>query len=80
MAYGNCVIANATPENEEVLGDAGLYYPKNDFVALAGILQKLNGDPSIIRKYGDAARKRALSRFDWEKIADEYEALLCKGE
>ena len=30
QGYANCVVANKTPENLEVLGEAGLFYEKND--------------------------------------------------
>ncbi|NDC38439.1 MAG: DUF1972 domain-containing protein [Proteobacteria bacterium] len=76
MAYGNCVLANGTPENLEVLGGAGEYYWRNDFDHLAKRLQCLTADPERRRQFGEAARRRAEERFSWEAIADQYERLL----
>jgi glycosyltransferase involved in cell wall biosynthesis len=76
MAYGNCVIANGTPENLEVLGGAGEYYYRNDFDHLALRLRELCTDSDRRKEFGEAAKARAQERFSWEAIADRYEGLL----
>lgn len=76
MAYGNCIIANGTPENQEVLGKAGEIYEKNKFSELAKILRKLQANEALQQEYRRAARQRAEERYTWEKVLQEYEHLL----
>lgn len=75
MAYGNCVIANGTPENIEVLGDAGCIYPKNDFTALGSLLRSLVEDPTRRAELSSRAALRAHERYSWEAITTQYEEL-----
>ena len=75
MAYGNCVIANRVPEHEEVLGEAGLYYEKNDFSQLTKLFTKVLSDPDLIVRYGLLAQARAQEHYDWEAVTDKYERL-----
>jgi glycosyltransferase involved in cell wall biosynthesis len=77
MAYGNCIIANGTPENREVLGDAGEFYPLNDFTALGTIIQRLVDSPETIARHRAAAEARATALYRWDTITDAYETLLC---
>jgi glycosyltransferase involved in cell wall biosynthesis len=76
MSYGNCVIANGTPENLEVIGDAALSYPKNDFSELARLLGEVIADSDLVAQYGEKARARALSRYSWDAVVARYETLL----
>ncbi len=76
MAYGNCIVANGTPENIEVLGEGGLFYPQNDFEALSRILGDLLKSPGIAVEQGERAKKRARDNYDWEKVTDQYEELM----
>jgi len=76
MAYGNAIIANGTPENIEVLGDAGVTYPKNDFVALSAKMRDLLNDATTRAALGERAQQRASKFYSWEAIVDRYEALL----
>lgn len=78
MGFGNCVIANATPENEEVLADAGLFYRKNDSESLASVLTDLIDNESELRRYQILARNRAEAVYRWDLVADAYEAALEK--
>jgi glycosyltransferase involved in cell wall biosynthesis len=75
MSYGNCVIGNGTPENLEVIGDAGLSFAKNDFMELSQILSRVLADPRLVEEYGQKAKARALSRYSWDAIVDRYERL-----
>jgi glycosyltransferase involved in cell wall biosynthesis len=76
MSYGNCVVVNGTPENLEVIADAGVSFPKNDFVALAARLEELLANPELAAEYGERARKRAQDRYSWDAIVERYEQLL----
>jgi glycosyltransferase involved in cell wall biosynthesis len=75
MAHGNCIVANQVPEHEEVLGECGLYYRRNDFEDLAWRVQELLAEPDRIRELGGRARKRALELYSWDKVVGQYEAL-----
>jgi glycosyltransferase involved in cell wall biosynthesis len=75
MAYGNPIIANGTPENLEVLGGAGVYYRRNDFIDLRErILYFLNSKEER-DSYGKLARERAGKLYSWDLITEKYERL-----
>lgn len=77
MSYGNCVVANGTPENLEVIGDAARSFPKNDFTELSAIMGELLSDPEQARALGERARARALSMYSWDAVVSKYEALFA---
>lgn len=72
MAYGNCVIANGTPENIEVLGDAGLFYDKNNFQQLTEAMQRLLDNQNEVTEWGNKARVRAEKLYNWERVTNQY--------
>lgn len=78
MAYGNCIIANGTEENVEVLGDAGLYFAKNDFRDLKRCLLELLAQPSKRETFRQLAKERAAKHYTWEQIVDKYESLFSE--
>jgi glycosyltransferase involved in cell wall biosynthesis len=73
MACSNLIIAHDNPFNREVLGDSGLYFSTS-----AELANVLNSD--MERLDSDVRRRRAAeivqSRYSWDKITDEYFALL----
>jgi len=76
MAYANCVVANGTPENLEVLGDAGLTYPKNDFLILSQLLLELiNCSEEQRETLRRKARQRAEVKYSWSGVTIQYEEL-----
>jgi glycosyltransferase involved in cell wall biosynthesis len=74
MGYGNYVLANATPENREVLGDAGALY--SGVGELRDALQAVLDDPGRREGYRQRAMARIRATYGWDAIADQYEALL----
>lgn len=76
MSYGNCVIANGTPENLEVVGDTARSFAKNNFQQLSGILAELLLDTEQVERLGALAKQRALSEFSWDAVVSMYEELL----
>ncbi|RMG40240.1 MAG: glycosyltransferase [Candidatus Dadabacteria bacterium] len=72
MAHGNCIIANGTPENMEVLADCGEYYKKNNFKELAVKLKNLLSDGRRRTELSEKARKRAEGVYNWDKVTEEY--------
>lgn len=75
QGYANCVIANNTPENAEVLKDAGLYYEKNNPDSLCEQLEALIQNPEIVYLYRKKAREQALRLYSWDEITSGYEDL-----
>lgn len=74
MVCGKPVVAaNVGGVPEVVLdGETGLLVPGEDAPAFARALDALLADPARAQVLGEAGRARALSRFTWAKIADEY--------
>lgn len=76
MGYGNCVLTLATPENLEVVGDAGV--PYIDEFDLAGKLQRVLRDGSLVQAYRNRAQQRVQTHYDWERVVDQYEQLFAR--
>ncbi|MGH9079808.1 MAG: glycosyltransferase family 4 protein [Acidimicrobiales bacterium] len=64
LATGVPVVASATGGNPELIGDAGLLFPRDDVFGLADALGTLLDDPGLRSKLGARARDRAGS-FTW---------------
>jgi len=75
MGYGNCVLTLATPENIEVVGEAGVPYV--DEFDLAEKLRRVLRDGSLVQAYRNRAQQRVRSRYDWESVVDQYEQLFA---
>ena len=76
MGYGNCVLTLATPENIEVVGEAGV--PYIDEYDLAAKLQRVLRDGSLVQAYRNKAQQRIESHYDWETVVDQYEQLFAR--
>jgi glycosyltransferase involved in cell wall biosynthesis len=76
MGYGNCVLTLATPENIEVVGEAGV--PYIDEFDLAEKLQRVLRDGSLVQAYRNRAQLRIRSHYDWETVVDQYERLFAR--
>jgi glycosyltransferase involved in cell wall biosynthesis len=77
MALGNIVVANGTPENAEVLRDAGFLFLRNDPDDLARILQEISDDPEKCDPLRRAAYARAQAHYSWDEIVAQYEDLFA---
>jgi glycosyltransferase involved in cell wall biosynthesis len=76
MGYGNCVLTLATPENLEVVGDAGVPYA--DEFDLAEKLQRVLRDGSLVHAYRHRAQVRIRRNYDWDRVVDQYEQLFAR--
>lgn len=76
MGYGNCVLTLATPENIEVVGDAGV--PYIDEYDLAEKLQRVLRDGSLVQAYRNRAQQRIKSNYHWDGVVDQYERLFAR--
>ncbi len=75
MGAGNCALTLRTPENIEVIGDAGIIYDSVEDLSLQ--LQRVLDDPSRIGEYRRRAMARVIQYYNWEQITDQYEELLA---
>ena len=73
MGYGNCVLTLATPENMEVVGEAGV--PYIDEFDLTEKLQRVLRDGSLVQAYRHRAQQRIQTHYDWDGVVDQYEQL-----
>lgn len=77
MGFGNCVVANRTPENVEVLGSAGRFYNMNSAEHLSSLLAELSLHPETVSLCRAAAWERAKKHYNWSNISKSYEALFA---
>ena len=75
MGRGACIIANDVPEHREVLGEAGLYYARNEADSLSAVMRAVVANEAERRRLGEAARVRASAEYSWDHVTDQYEAL-----
>jgi glycosyltransferase involved in cell wall biosynthesis len=76
MACGAPVVVTDGGALPEVVGEAGLVVPAGDAAALEASLAALLADPARRRTLGAAAEVRARARFNWDRVAETYEAVL----
>jgi glycosyltransferase involved in cell wall biosynthesis len=75
MGQGNVVVANGTPENLEVLGNAGICYRTNDAEDLTRILQAIEDDPAKYQPFRQLAHARVAQEYSWASVVSQYEQL-----
>lgn len=75
MGRGAFIVANDVPEHREVLGDAGLYYKRNDPADLAAKIIELGSDARMRDVLEIAARDRAANEFSWDAVTRTYVTL-----
>ncbi len=76
MACGVPVIATNAGGLPEVVDDGttGLVVPRDDPEALAAAMAHLLRDSGLREAMGQAARRRVMSRFAWQGVAEQLEA------
>lgn len=75
MGVGALVVAHDTPENREVLHDAGILLDFRDIDALAECIRRVCRGDIGRERLGAAARQRVARHYDWDAVTDQYEAL-----
>jgi glycosyltransferase involved in cell wall biosynthesis len=75
MAHGRPLILSDIPENQEVGGDAAMYFNCGDDKALHGVLEKLWEDAEARSELSARARVRAEETYNWDRITDQIESL-----
>ena len=75
MARGLCVVVADTPENREIVGPAGLFFPATQAEDLAALLERLYDDEQEVAKHASMSLRRA-GAFSWQSAAElTFEAL-----
>jgi glycosyltransferase involved in cell wall biosynthesis len=76
MGYGNCVLVNDTPSNQEVIADSGITYRGADGeVDLHRKMQQLLDAPELVDEYRIRARQRAQACYRWEDVVQQHARL-----
>jgi glycosyltransferase involved in cell wall biosynthesis len=75
MSYGNCVLISDIEENIEVVGESGVSFTSGNIQDLRDKLAYLLACKDIVEKHKDKARAHVLSYYNWDNVADQYEAL-----
>jgi glycosyltransferase involved in cell wall biosynthesis len=70
------VIAKDTPENREVVADAGLYF--RDAGDLANQIRRTLTDHALVERLRGCAQNRARTRYSWDAVTDAYEKLFTE--
>ena len=76
MGLGNGVIVSDTPQNREVAGDAALFFSLDGPGHLSEQLQLALARPELLQELSDRARRRVETRYNWDRVTDDYENLL----
>lgn len=72
MACGVPVIGSSSGAIPEVIGDAGLLFPEGDVAALSAHLAALAADPARRADLAARGRRRAVSRYSADALADDF--------
>lgn len=75
MGVGALVIANDTPENREVVAEAGILLRFGETELLAEMIRQVCGNPERFHHLRQRARERVRLEYDWEKVTTQYEEL-----
>lgn len=79
LSYGRAVITVRNTALPEVVGDAGLLVETGNWRSFGDAMMKLAQDEPLRRRLGDAGRARTEALFNWDRVAAEYEAVLCRA-
>jgi len=73
-ASGLPVVASAVGGLQEMVldGQTGYLVPPGDVASTVEVLCRLNDDPALRRRLGEAGRRRCAEEFDWDSIFDRY--------
>jgi glycosyltransferase involved in cell wall biosynthesis len=72
MSAGLAVVAADSAGTPEVVGDAGILVSPKDPVGIADALERLAGDPALVKELGERAQERVRREFDWRDLARRY--------
>ena len=76
LGCGAPTVALATPFNHEVVGPEQLFPDDSD--TLADLVAALLADPGRRRRLADRGREIVRSRYRWNDVCEQYEALMAR--
>jgi glycosyltransferase involved in cell wall biosynthesis len=77
MASGLPIVTTRCEGVEELIADNGVVVDEPQPAALAAALERLAGDPALVKTMSAAARQRA-ERFSWGAVAESYLRLYAR--
>lgn len=77
MACAVPVVATRVGGQQDTVDDGvtGRLVEPGDRDGLAAVLRELLDSPETLRRHGEAGRRRALSRYTWDRVADGVEQM-----
>ena len=76
MGFGNCILALDSAANMEVLGEAGVFFDKNDLIDdLSKQLSYLINNPNQVKEYRQKAQERVMKKYSWDVVTEKYDGL-----
>jgi glycosyltransferase involved in cell wall biosynthesis len=79
MAAGLPIVATDVGGVRDYIGaDCAVLVPRGDAFAMSDAVVDLLGDPERRARLGSAARRRAQTEFDWERIAEQVQHVYRK--
>lgn len=78
LAYGVPILASDIPPNVEVLGEEGRYFHAGDVESLGIALRGCLEDEARLRARASALAGRAISEYEWGRVAEETVALYAE--
>ncbi len=77
LGAGCAVAALDTPFNREMLAETkhGVYFDKTE-ASVSQVLETLEAEPQLVAGMRATARDRIRERYTWDRIIDQYEAML----
>lgn len=83
LALGAPPLASDIPQNIEVLGKDGMFFPAGDVDALAARLSECMANAAALKQEAEAKRRQSMEEHDWSHVAERtltvYERVL-RGE
>jgi glycosyltransferase involved in cell wall biosynthesis len=75
MGAGICVLASDTPENREVIGDAGFTFRRGDAKHLQQMIKALVADPDVRAAVGKRAQRSIQQEYLWDDVTQQLEQI-----
>ncbi len=79
MSYGRAVVTVGNTALPEVVGAGGLLAATDDPLSFGNAMAALLRDPALCSRLGEAGRHRAITSYNWDRIAEQYEAVLTRA-
>ncbi len=78
MNYGCCCVTSDIGECVDVIGEAGISFPKGNVEALRATLQDLCDHPDKAQAYRDQAQQVIAEKYTWKDITEQTRSLYAR--